>query len=76
MGAVIPAKILGLEGHVINGIAFDEASGRVRIIYNRGFASARSPLWLMPTSAMQYGGLSGPIQRPAMEKGRTATVML
>lgn len=29
MGAVIPAKILGLEGQVIKDVVFNEASGRV-----------------------------------------------
>jgi hypothetical protein len=28
MGAVIPAKILGLEGQVIKDVLFDEESGR------------------------------------------------
>ena len=32
MGAVIPAKILGLEGQVIEGVAFNEESGRVRVV--------------------------------------------
>jgi transposase len=35
MGAVIPAKILGLEGQVIKGIVFNEESGRVRVICDR-----------------------------------------
>jgi len=35
MGAVIPTKILGLEGQVIKDIVFNEASGRVRIVCNR-----------------------------------------
>jgi len=35
MGAVIPAKILGLEGQVIKDVVFNEESGRVRIICNR-----------------------------------------
>lgn len=35
MGAVIPAKILGLEGQVIKDIFFDEARGRVRVICSR-----------------------------------------
>ena len=35
MGAVIPAKILGLEGQVIKDVVFNEASGRVRIICDR-----------------------------------------
>ncbi len=36
MGAVIPAKILGLEGKVIKDFVFNEASGRVPIICDRG----------------------------------------
>lgn len=35
MGAVIPAKILGLEGQVIKDVVFNEASGRVRVICDR-----------------------------------------
>jgi transposase len=35
MGAVIPAKILGLEGQVIKDVVFNEASGRVRIVCDR-----------------------------------------
>ena len=35
MGAVIPAKILGLEGQVIKDIVFNEESGRVRVICDR-----------------------------------------
>ncbi len=35
MGAVIPAKILGLEGQVIKNVLFDEVSGRVRVVCNR-----------------------------------------
>lgn len=35
MGAIIPAKILGLEGQVIKEVVFNEESGRVRIICNR-----------------------------------------
>jgi len=35
MGAVIPAKILGLEGQVIKDVVFDEETGRVRIVCNR-----------------------------------------
>jgi len=35
MGAVIPAKILGLEGQVIKDVVFNEENGRVRIICNR-----------------------------------------
>jgi hypothetical protein len=35
MGAVIPAKILGLEGQVIKSVEFNEASGGVRIICDR-----------------------------------------
>lgn len=35
MGAVIPAKILGLEGQVIKDIVFNEESGRVRILCDR-----------------------------------------
>ena len=35
MGAVIPAKILGLEGQVIKDVAFNEESGRVRVICDR-----------------------------------------
>jgi transposase len=35
MGAVIPAKILGLEGQVIKDVVFDEESGRVRVICDR-----------------------------------------
>jgi hypothetical protein len=35
MGAVIPAKILGLEGQVIKDVLFNEESGRVRVICDR-----------------------------------------
>lgn len=35
MGAVIPAKILGLEGQVIKDVAFNEESGRVRVVCDR-----------------------------------------
>ena len=35
MGAVIPAKILGLEGQVIKDIVFNEESGRVRVVCDR-----------------------------------------
>lgn len=35
MGAVIPTRILGLEGQVIKEVVFDEASGRVRVICDR-----------------------------------------
>jgi len=35
MGAVIPAKILGLEGQVIKDVVFNEESGRVRVICDR-----------------------------------------
>jgi len=35
MGAVIPAKILGLEGQVIKNVLFDEESGRVRVVCDR-----------------------------------------
>jgi len=35
MGAVIPAKILGLEGQVIKDVVFNEESGRVRIVCDR-----------------------------------------
>lgn len=35
MGAVIPAKILGLEGQVIKEVVFDEARGRVRVVCSR-----------------------------------------
>lgn len=35
MGAVIPAKILGLEGQVIKNVLFDEERGRVRVVCNR-----------------------------------------
>ena len=35
MGAVIPAKIFGLEGQVIEDVVFNEDSGRVRVICNR-----------------------------------------
>lgn len=35
MGAVIPAKILGLEGQVIKDIVFNEESGLVRILCDR-----------------------------------------
>ena len=35
MGAVIPAKILGLEGQVIKDVTFNEETGRVRIVCNR-----------------------------------------
>lgn len=35
MGAVIPAKILGLEGQVIKSVVFDEESGRVRVVCDR-----------------------------------------
>lgn len=35
MGAVIPAKILGLEGQVIKDIVFNEESGMVRVICDR-----------------------------------------
>lgn len=35
MGAVIPAKILGLEGQVIKDVKFSEESGRVQVICDR-----------------------------------------
>jgi transposase len=35
MGAVIPAKILGLEGQVIKDVVFNEESGRARVICDR-----------------------------------------
>ncbi|WIM05838.1 MAG: ISL3 family transposase [Candidatus Nitricoxidivorans perseverans] len=35
MGAVIPAKILGLEGQVIKDVVFNEERGRVRVICAR-----------------------------------------
>jgi transposase len=35
MRAVIPAKILGLEGQVIKEVVFNEESGRVRVICDR-----------------------------------------
>src|SRR5574343_1122755 len=35
MGAVIPAGILGLEGQVIKSVAFNEESGRVRVVCDR-----------------------------------------
>jgi transposase len=35
MGAVIPAKILGLEGQVIKDVVFDEDAGRVRVVCRR-----------------------------------------
>lgn len=35
MGAVIPAKILGLEGQVIKKVLFDEEAGRVRVVCDR-----------------------------------------
>lgn len=35
MGAVIPAKILGLEGQVIKDVLFNEETGRVRIVCDR-----------------------------------------
>lgn len=35
MGAVIPTRILGLEGQVIKEVVFNEASGRVRLICDR-----------------------------------------
>jgi len=35
MGAIIPTKILGLEGQVIKEVVFNEESGRVRIICER-----------------------------------------
>ncbi|MDO8959539.1 MAG: ISL3 family transposase [Rhodocyclaceae bacterium] len=35
MGAVIPAKILGLEGQVIKDVVFNEESGWVRVICDR-----------------------------------------
>jgi len=35
MGAVIPAKILGLEGQVIKKVLFDEEAGRVRVMCDR-----------------------------------------
>lgn len=35
MGAVIPAKILGLDGQVIKDVVFNEESGRVRIVCER-----------------------------------------
>lgn len=35
MGAVIPTKILGLEGQVIKDVVFNEESGRVRVICDR-----------------------------------------
>ena len=35
MGAVIPVKIVGLEGQVIKSVLFNEAAGHVRIICAR-----------------------------------------
>ena len=35
MGAVIPAKIFGLEGQVIKDVVFNEETGRVRIVCDR-----------------------------------------
>jgi transposase len=35
MGAVIPARILGLEGQVIKSVGFNEETARVRIVCNR-----------------------------------------
>jgi len=35
MGSVIPAKILGLEGQVINDVVFSEERGRVRVVCER-----------------------------------------
>lgn len=35
MGAVIPTKILGLEGQVIKEVVFNEETGRVRIVCDR-----------------------------------------
>ncbi|MFA5626435.1 MAG: ISL3 family transposase [Thiohalomonadaceae bacterium] len=35
MGAVIPAKILGLEGQVIKDVLFVEETGRVRVVCDR-----------------------------------------
>src|SRR3990167_487458 len=35
MGAIIPAKILGLKGQVIKDFVFNEESGRVRVICDR-----------------------------------------
>jgi transposase len=35
MGAIIPAKILGLDGQVIKDVVFDEESGWVRVICDR-----------------------------------------
>jgi len=35
MGAVIPAKILGLHGQVIKDVVFNEETGRVRIVCDR-----------------------------------------
>ena len=35
MGAVIPAKILGLEGQVIKDVVFNEETGRVRVVCDR-----------------------------------------
>lgn len=35
MGAVIPAKILGLEGQVIKNVVFNEETGRVRVVCDR-----------------------------------------
>ena len=35
MGAVIPAKIFGLEGQVIKDVEFNEESRRVRVICDR-----------------------------------------
>ncbi len=31
MGAIIPAKILGLEGQVIKDVVFNEETGQVRM---------------------------------------------
>ena len=35
MGAIIPSKILGLEGQVIKDVVFNDESGRVRVICDR-----------------------------------------
>jgi transposase len=35
MGAIIPAKILGLEGQVIKAVVLDEDTGRVRVVCRR-----------------------------------------
>jgi hypothetical protein len=53
MGAIIPAKILGLEGQVIKDVVFNEKSGRVP---TRTSPSTRSDRQLCSPRKVGAGG--------------------